>query len=76
MNKQRRNELKIAIDYMENAKNIIKEVKTKEEFAYDNLPEGFQCTDRGCGMEDNIENMDEAIDKIDDVISVINDVIF
>lgn len=75
MNKQRRAELRIALNYIEQAKDIINENKIKEEFAYDNLPEGFQYSDKGCNMEDNIENMDEAVDKIDEIISLISDVV-
>ncbi len=76
MNKQRRNELKNAIVYIENVKDIIKEVKRKEEFAYDSLPENLQYSNRGCDMEEKIDSMDEIIETIDDIISAINDVIF
>ena len=76
MNKQRRNELKIAVDHMMKAKDIIKDVKSKEEFAYDNIPENLQYSNKGCDMEEKIDDMEEVMDKIDDTISLINDIIF
>ena len=76
MNKQRRNELKIVIDYMDKAKDIIVNVKNQEEFAYDNMPENLQYSDRGCNIEDNINNLDEISEGIDEIISTINDIIY
>ena len=76
MNKQRRNKLNDAINCIEAAKGIIVNVKNDEEFAFDNMPEGLQYSDRGYKMEENIDNLDEAIDKIEEVVSLINDVIF
>lgn len=76
MNKQRRIDLKDAIRCMESAKYIIKDVKSKEEDAFDNLPENLQCSNRGCDMEENIDEMDEVLDKLDDIIDQVNDIIF
>lgn len=74
MNKQRRNKLDKAISYIEEAKCVIQNVKSEEEFAYDNLPENLQYSNRGCQMEENIDNMDEIIDNIEEILSSINDV--
>ena len=74
MNKARRNKLKDAISYMTIAKNIIKNVKTEEEFVYDNIPENLQYSNKASDMEDNIDVLDESIDIIDDLISSIDDI--
>lgn len=74
MNKKRRECLDVAINYINMGKEIIKDVKQEEEFAYDNLPENLQYSDRGCDMEDKIDNMDEVIDKIEEAISLIEDI--
>lgn len=74
MNKQKRNKLEESINYMTIAKNIIIEVKNKEEFDFDNLPENLQYSRRGCDMEEKIDDMDEVIDTINEIISQINDI--
>lgn len=76
MNKQRRGKLRNAISYLTVAKDIIKDVKTKEEFAYDNYPENLQCSNKGYNMEENIDDMEDIIDKINDIIDLINDIIY
>lgn len=37
--------------------------------AFDNLPEGLQCSERGEAMEEAISNLEEAYDGMDDIIS-------
>ena len=74
MNKQRRKNLGIAIDYLHQAKTIIDNVKLEEEFAYDNLPENLQYSNRGCDMEEKIDDMYDTLEKIDEVISSIDDI--
>lgn len=74
MNKQRRNKLGDAIIYLNTVKDMIKDVKTKEEFAFDNMPENLQYSNKGCDMEENIDEMEEIIDGIDELISSIEDI--
>lgn len=76
MNKNRRQYLKNAIDYLLKAKDIILKVKSEEEFTYDNIPENLQYSTKGCDIEENIDSMEEIIDNIDDIVSEINDIIF
>ena len=41
------------------AQEIIKSVKDEEEFAYDNIPENLQNSNKACDMEDSIDSLDE-----------------
>lgn len=73
MNKEKRNRLKTAITKLEEAKDIIEEVRIDEEFDFDNLTEGLQATERGQIMEECIDYMDSAIDNIGDAIDNVED---
>lgn len=75
MNKNRRNKLKKSIIYIEMAQEIIKSVKDEEEFAYDNIPENLQNSNKACDMEDSIDSLDEIIDNINDVKTLLNDIV-
>lgn len=75
MNKNRRNKLKKSIIYIEMAQEIIKSVKDEEEFAYDNIPENLQNSNKACDMEDSIDSLDEIIDNINDIKTLLNDIV-
>ena len=47
MNKERRKRLEEASALLEQAREVIEDVKCEEEEAYDNLPEAFQAGERG-----------------------------
>ena len=68
MNKARRNQLYKLAGEIERLKDMIDEVKYEEEYAYNNMPEGLQCSMRG-------QESEEAIDVLDDVLSSLDDVI-
>ena len=74
MNKARRKKLGEAFDRIEDAKNILEEVKQEEQDAYDNLPENFQNGDRGEEMQNYIDMMDETKGYLEDAQSVIEQI--
>lgn len=74
MNKQRRKRLEEAFNLIDQAKDILEEVKDEEQDAYENLPENFQNGDRGEEMQGYIEMLDEAYGYLDDANSVIEQV--
>lgn len=74
MNKARRKKLGEAFDRIEDAKNILEEVKQEEQDAYDNLPENFQNGDRGEEMQNYIDMMDETEGYLEDAQSVIEQI--
>lgn len=76
MNKQRRKDIQMAIDIMnesiasmERAKSIIETAAEEERDAYENLPESIQEGERGYAMEEAADTMDEIVESLDDRIS-------
>lgn len=67
MNKERRDRLSDVIASLEEAKDLLEDVKNDEQNAFDNMPVGLQCSERGSKMEDYIELMEDAGDQIDNV---------
>ena len=60
---------------IQNAHDVLDEVRDEEEEAYDNMPEGLQYSERGDLMQEAIDNLDEAVCLLDDVISSLDDVV-
>lgn len=71
MNKERRDRLSDVIASLEEAKDLLEDVKNDEQDAFDNMPVGLQCSKRGSKMEDYIELMEDAGDQIDNVCEFI-----
>lgn len=68
MNKQRRKQIAVAIELIEQAQAILEEVKEDEQEAFDNLPESIQLSERGELMEEYIytlESFQYALDTGD-----------
>ena len=65
MNKARRREIEKAIALMEQAREILEEVKDEEQNAFDNMPENLQSSERGETMEDYIYTLEEFIGNLD-----------
>lgn len=71
MNKERRDRLSDVIVSLEEAKDLLEDVKNDEQDAFDNMPVGLQCSERGSKMEGYIELMEDAGDQIDNVCEFI-----
>lgn len=71
MDKERRDRLSDVIASLEEAKDLLEDVKNDEQDAFDNMPVGLQCSERGSKMEDYIELMEDAGDQIDNVCEFI-----
>ena len=74
MNKQRRKKLEKAFNMIGEVKDILEEVKSEEEEAYENLPESFQNGERGEEMQGYIEMIDEAYGYLEDAESVVEQI--
>ena len=74
MKEERLKTLKRCLNMIQNAHDVLEEVRDEEQDAFDNLPEGLQYSERGEMMEEAIDNLDEAIDYLDDVLSSLGDV--
>lgn len=74
MNNERRKKINQVKNLLEQAKDIINDVLSDEDLAFNNLSEGLQCTMRGEQMESNVSEMEEAIDNIDNVLDNLNNI--
>lgn len=68
MNNARRKEIREAISLIQEAVDILVNVREDEEIAYENLPEGIQMSERGEAMQEWIDTLTDAEDSIQDVI--------
>ena len=75
MNKQRRAEIRNIIDSLNEIKTQLDSVAYDEQFAFDNLTEGLQCSMRGEKIEECAETLSEAVDGLDNIISNLEDTI-
>ena len=74
MKEERLKTLKRCLNMIQNAHDVLEEVRDEDQDAYDNLPEGLQYSERGDLMEEAVNNLDDAIDYLDDVLSSLEDV--
>lgn len=74
MNRQKRKKLEKAFVLIEEAEEILEEVKTEEEDSYENLPDNFRDGDKGEEMQNYIEMIDESIGYLQDANSVIEQI--
>lgn len=65
MNKVRRKALADIIDLIEEVRERLEMVRDEEQEAFDNLPESFQCSERGEAMEEYIYTMEEVLEALD-----------
>ena len=72
MNKLRRGQLKKIIELLRTANELLGDVLSDEQNAFDNLLDGLQQSQRGADMEDNIDIIDDALDDIEEVLSSLN----
>lgn len=73
MNKERRNTLLEANDYLDDAIRHIQDVIWEEGDALNNLPDSFRYSDRGYSMEEAIEEMEGFIAEIEAIQEKISD---
>lgn len=74
MNKQRRKRLSEAFDKLCEVGEILEEVKSDEQDAYENLPDNFRYGERGEEMQNYIEMLDEVDGYVEDAKSVIEQI--
>lgn len=75
MNNVRRKELRSIIKEIETVKTRLDSVLSDEQDAFDNLPDGLQCSMRGEDMEEAIDAMESACDSLDEVIDGLGDLV-
>ena len=82
MNKTRRNKLNKIIDVLNNivveledASSSLEMISNDEQDAFDNLPEGLQCSYKGCDMEDNASELSDQASELNSIVDSLNDII-
>lgn len=73
MNKARRQELLDVASALSEAKDRLSEIREEEQDAFDNMPEGLQCSSRGDAMQEAIDEMDGWYDEIETIQSSIEE---
>lgn len=73
MNKQRRKELNEVKERLVELKDRLEELEAEEQDYLDNMPENFQCGEKGetaeeaiCALSTAQESIDEAMEAIDE----------
>lgn len=64
MNKERRSELEDIASELEDIASRLEDVQSDEQDAFDNLPEGLQCSITGERMEGYIDMIQDRIDQV------------
>lgn len=64
MNTARRKQLKQAAELLSQAQAIIESVRDDERYAYDNMPEILQYSERGERMYENVAVLDTMLEDI------------
>lgn len=75
MNRERRDAISEIIDDLDALREKICDIRDEEQEAYDNLPEGIQCSDRGDSMCENVDDLDDVYSDFDDIIKKLEDII-
>ena len=75
MNNKRRKTIALVINSLENLSTDLEDVAQEESYAYENMPESLQQSDRGSNIEDNIYDLEDCISQINDVIDTLSSMI-
>lgn len=74
MNKYRREQIKTALQLIEEAYSLLSDAKNEEEMAYENLPESFQSSERGETMQENVDNLDEVVTALEEAMESLENI--
>ena len=75
MNKDRRDRLTEIISIIQEQMAELESIKEEEDEAFNNLPEGIQCSERGEVMEENVSEMDDIYSDLESTIDRIQELI-
>lgn len=71
MNNKRRKEI---IDIIRKIENLVENVLSEEQDAFDNMPESLQCSYNGSISEDAQSSLESAIDCLEEAISYLEEI--
>ena len=75
MTKKDKKHLLIMLSQLEEIRETIDSIKGLEEEKFDNMSEGWQESERGYIMSENIDSLDTAFSGIDDAVEAINEIL-
>ena len=68
MNNQRRKEIKLLVDGLNDIVSKLEQICNDEEDYHDSIPENLQDSDRAISSEEAIDNLNEALENIENTI--------
>lgn len=74
MNKYRREQIRKALQLVEEAYSLLSVAKDEEEMAYENLPESLQSSERGEAMQENVDNLDTAVTALEEAKDALDEI--
>ena len=74
MNKYRREQIRKALQLVEEAYSLLSVAKEEEEMAYENLPESLQSSERGEAMQENVDNLDTAVTALEEAKDALDEI--
>ena len=75
MTKKDKKQLAIILSQLEEIRETIDSIKGLEEEKYDNMSDGWQESERGYTMSENIDSLDTAFSGLDDAVEAINEIL-
>lgn len=72
MNKERREQLKGVSELLNDALDLLDEIRSEEQDAYDNLPDSLQDGSKGKSMQETVAMMDSWEIRVNDIINIID----
>ena len=75
MTKEDKKQLLIMLSQLEEIRETIESIKGLEEEKFDNMSEGWQESERGYIMSENIDSLDSCYCGLDDAVEAINEIL-
>ena len=75
MTKKDKKHLEDLLAKIEDIRAAIESMKDAEEEKYDNMSDGWQESERGCTMAENIDSLDTCFCGLDDAVEAINEIL-
>ena len=69
MNRTRRGAIDDLIGQLEDIQQQIEALADEEQTAYDNMPEGIQCSERGEAITEAVDNLENAESSVEETIN-------
>lgn len=75
MTKKDKKQLAIILSQLEEIRKTIDSIKGLEEEKHDNMSDGWQESERGMAMSENIDSLDTVFSGLDDAVEAINEIL-